>query len=66
MALLRETVEFARTQLRVESAKDIPLSTLEESAILALQKLDPQRANKNVSSFLALDAFRSLQHGEWL
>lgn len=63
MTLLRETVEVARTQLHVGSAKDIPLSILEESAILVLKKLDPQRANKRVSSFLGLDAFRYLQHG---
>ena len=41
---------------------DTSQATLEESALLALKKMDPQRAIKPVKTFLALDALRCIQH----
>ncbi len=44
-------------------SQDMSQAALEASALLALKKMDPQRANKQLQAFLALDASRCLQHG---
>lgn len=62
-ALVTAVIELAEADERFKTAIEVPLPELEVYALKSLQKSDPERANKNVQRFLALDAFRCIKHG---
>jgi hypothetical protein len=59
---IKEHVALIKAIVAQCPSKDIPQTALEESVLLALKTTNPQRANKRVQAFLALDASRCMQH----
>lgn len=60
---IREHLALIKAIIAQHPSKDTPQADLDESALLTLKKMNPQRANKHAQAFLALDASRCMQHG---